>query len=290
MKRILSAVLVLIVLGAVLIVPALADAPLHDWGPITETGYYVIVDGDGGYVNFRSGPGTAYDILHEIYDGTVLYVEAETYNSSSLWCQVEHNGYYGWVAYSQLSESFSQLYTGGSTPSGGSYYVRVTASDGVNFRYGPGTYYAKRTSTVPTGYEFIITKEAYDAYGWCWGYTTYQGYDGWIALSEVSTISPPTPDPTAKPTPDPTPKPTAEPTDKPDPTKNPAPEDEPEIGTPVIHTAAPQVTMRPSSGQNSGMTLATKLILLIFIVLLLIIVSLVVLLVMTSRNKRRNRY
>jgi len=279
MKHILSVAFVIILLSALLITPALADALPYDWGTVTDAGYYVIVDGDGGYVNFRTGPGADYDIIHEIYDGTVLYVVAECYNSSSLWCQVEHNGYYGWVAYSQLSESFSQLYTGGSSPSGGSYYVRVTASDGVNFRYGPGTYYAKRTSTVPSGYEFIITKEAYDAYGWLWGYTTYQGYDGWIALSEVSTISPPTP----------TAEPTAEPSDISVPAEDPEQVPNPDIAAPVIVTATPQETPLPSSSQSSGMPLASRLIPLLLLVLFLIFISLVVLIVIIYRNKRNTR-
>lgn len=81
------------------------------------------------------------------------------------------------------------------------YYVYVATPDGgLNIRYGPGTEYDKvMAGRIPDGVKLYIGSVSGN-----WGYTSYNGYEGWVALKQTTT--PPPVQTTPKPTPAPTPK------------------------------------------------------------------------------------
>ena len=70
------------------------------------------------------------------------------------------------------------------------YEVVVSAPDGgVNIRSGAGVEYGKvRENMIPTGVTLRIYSETLANTGRTWGYTTYDGVSGWIALSQVTRI------------------------------------------------------------------------------------------------------
>ena len=69
-----------------------------------------------------------------------------------------------------------------------SYNVQVSAPDGgCNLRYGPGVHYDRIINyMIPNGTILYITREAQASNGNYWGYTQYNGYYGWVALSQCS--------------------------------------------------------------------------------------------------------
>lgn len=68
------------------------------------------------------------------------------------------------------------------------YKVKVDAPDGgVTFRSGPGVGYEELLyNMIPNGEILIVTEEQTDSQGGDWGYTVYNGVEGWIALSQVT--------------------------------------------------------------------------------------------------------
>ena len=81
------------------------------------------------------------------------------------------------------------------------YYVYVATPDGgLNIRYGPGTEYDKvMAGRIPDGVKLYIGSVSGN-----WGYTSYNGYDGCVALKQTTTTPPV--QATPKPTPASTPK------------------------------------------------------------------------------------
>lgn len=69
-----------------------------------------------------------------------------------------------------------------------SYEVKVTAPDGgVNMRSGAGVENPKvLPDMIPNGTFLTVTQEATASNGNKWGYTTYNGVSGWIALTQVT--------------------------------------------------------------------------------------------------------
>ena len=69
------------------------------------------------------------------------------------------------------------------------YYVYVKTPDGgLNMRYGPGTEYDRvTTKRIPDGTRLYIGYVS-----GTWGYTEYNGNDGWVALSQTTTTAPQT--------------------------------------------------------------------------------------------------
>jgi len=85
-----------------------ADAAA-DWYNETSVSYDVQVSAPDGYVNVRSGPGVDYDILTSATNGVIMHVVAEANASNGkTWGQVNYNGYYGWIALSQVTTDISQ--------------------------------------------------------------------------------------------------------------------------------------------------------------------------------------
>ncbi len=61
-----------------------------------------------------------------------------------------------------------------------SQYWKITSSNGVNMRSGPGTSYST-VAGVPYNTTIKVTKKTC-AGGYTWGYTSYNGINGWVAL------------------------------------------------------------------------------------------------------------
>ena len=89
----------------------------------------------------------------------------------------------------------SGVQTGTDSSEKADYKVRVTSTDGVNIRKGPGLKY-EVIGAVPFGEEVKITRRTTGG-GYIWGLTDYCGITGWIALDyteqvgNVSTEKPP---------------------------------------------------------------------------------------------------
>lgn len=153
--------------------------------------YDVMVTAVDGGVNMRSGAGTEYDkVLSDmIPNSTILTVTQEAVASNGNdWGYTTYNGVSGWIALTQVTS----LETKGRIPSPIIYDVEVTAPDGgVNMRSGSGTEYDKvLSSMIPNGTVLSISLEATASNGNLWGFTTYNGVSGWIALTQVTSLEP----------------------------------------------------------------------------------------------------
>ncbi len=149
-----------------------ADVGIYDWDISRECDYDRYVATVDGGVNLRTEPSTDGTILCTVPDFVKLHITAESTNG---WGSTTYNGSYGWVALSQLSSSYPASDTNRT--------VIVSASDGVNLREGPDVSYAMVRSAIPVG-EVLTVTSIYSKKNW--GYVSYNGDSGWIALSEVS--------------------------------------------------------------------------------------------------------
>ncbi|MBP3371872.1 MAG: SH3 domain-containing protein [Clostridia bacterium] len=195
MKKFIAFVLTFVLVLSLSATTVLADA-IGDWNQGTEASYDVEVTAPDGYVNIRTGPGTGYDVISQLYNGEVVRILYES--DDGRWGQIVFNTReFGWIALSQTTRTSGSesTPTPASTPTaqsvynGGSscnYQVIVSAPDGgVNLRFGPSTDYDIRVSMIPNDTILQVTaKEGR------WGRTTYNGTDGWIALSQVSEYVP----------------------------------------------------------------------------------------------------
>ena len=150
----------------------LADAAVYDWEIQRDCSYDRYVATVDGGVNLRTEPTTQASIICTIPDFVRLRITMESTNG---WGYTAYNGSEGWVALNQLSSSYpaSDIHR----------EVVVSASDGVNLREGPDVSYAKVRATIPTGTALTVTS-LYSKKNW--GFVTYDGTSGWIALSEVT--------------------------------------------------------------------------------------------------------
>lgn len=152
----------------------LADAAVYDWEVSRDCSYDAYVSTVDGGVNLRQEPTTAAPIICTIPDFVCLHISRE---STDGWGYTGYNGASGWVALSQLSESYPIKSV--------SLNVKVTAADGVNLREGPYTSYNKLlSSAIPQGEVLKVTGVSRND----WGKVTYQGITGWIALSQVTEV------------------------------------------------------------------------------------------------------
>lgn len=152
-----------------------ADAAIYDYnyGTVTDCSYDVYVATVDGGVNLREAPTTESAIICTIPDFVQLHISAES-SAGNGWGYTTYNGYSGWVALSQVSDHYPV--------SEASYYVSVTAADGVNHRDGPYTSYAL-LANIPYGTELYV-----DATYNGWAGVGYNGLYGWIALSQVTAV------------------------------------------------------------------------------------------------------
>lgn len=107
------------------------------------------------------------------------------------------------------STSTTQATTKKVTYTTGTYKTNVSTS--LNMRSGAGTGYSY-VASIPNNVTLNVTKVS-TAGGYAWGYTSYNGKNGWVALDYCKFVSAATQPTTAKPTVQPTTaKPTVQPT------------------------------------------------------------------------------
>lgn len=192
-KRALILMLVTLVLLVESMTLVFADAITYDMEP--SDFYVYVVTPDGG-LNMRHGPGTDYPKVMEkpIPDYEKLYI---VYTSGD-WGYTSYNGNEGWVCLIDTTttppkgESYDKKEAG--------YYVYVLTPDGgLNMRQGPSTSYGKvRENPIPDYEKLYIEYVSGD-----WGYTSFEGDEGWVWLPQTTTTLP-TEEVIATPEPEPT--------------------------------------------------------------------------------------
>lgn len=147
----------------------LADAAIYDYefGTVTGCDYNVYVATPDGGVNLREAPTTESRILCKIPDFIALNITQESDNGKG-WGYTSYNGYYGWVALSQVSVNYPIKQASSD--------VVVTAKSGLNLREGPYTSYDSYCN-IPYG-TLVHVNATYNG----WGGVDYNGYYGWISL------------------------------------------------------------------------------------------------------------
>ncbi len=268
-----------------------ADA-IADWYPEEQSvAYDVQVSAPDGGVNLRYAPGVEYDILLDglIPNGTILHVTREAAASNgNYWGYTVYNGIYGWIALSQVSRieaapAVQEVYLGGGAVN---YNVEVSAPDGgVNLRFGPGTEYDIRVSMIPNTTVLLVTSETPSSTGSIWGYTSYNGLDGWIALSQVTQLPAPTATPQA--TVPPTATPTQEATKTPTSTPTATPTKKPSKKPTKTQTATPTPTEALQKSEEAGITISYALLTKLLVVLcILLVLTLTAVLILFKKSKK----
>ena len=166
----------------------------------------------GSDVNFRSGPGTGYNVIDCLAKGTTVTVNDR---SNASWYGVNYNGQDGFISSSYLSvteETDSDIIIIGDGDTG---YINAMY---VRLRSGPSTD-SSILGEYNTGTSLTIKGTSGE-----WTSVTISGKDGYVYSTYVSkgTVAPaPTPTPAPAEVPVPTPEPAPTPT--PEPTPTPAP-------------------------------------------------------------------
>ena len=135
-----------------------------------------------GYLYLRFGPGMNYDIMENIYDGTVLHISAVCQDYDGImWGQTQYDGRYGWVS---MQHTVPYTAPEDVDETAVDYYVAVKAIDGSDYLYlrsGP----SRGNQVICNIYDdtkLHITAESQDAEGLVWGKTEYNGQTGWVSL------------------------------------------------------------------------------------------------------------
>lgn len=162
------------------------------------------------------------------------------------------------------------------------FYVYVATPDGgLNMRYGPGVEYDKVTDNrIPDGVRLHVTLTSGH-----WGYTSYNGNDGWVTLKQTSNTPPATPKPA---TPKPTPKP-----ETPVQTPTPVTAQPQQTVTPV--TPEPEITTSPSAepeyneAEDATATktaLKSEFLLVAILVLFIVIIALLIVIIINIKSRK----
>ena len=123
-----------------------------------------------GSVNLRKGPGLDYRVICAIGEGVKLnYDRTGKDDRGVVWYRVSYDGKRGWV---------SSMYARKSTDGGS--IERVTTTNNVRLRSGPGVDYASRL-VIEAGTKLTYDKVAEDEDGAIWYHVTYAGKSGWIS-------------------------------------------------------------------------------------------------------------
>lgn len=141
------------------------------------------------------------------------------------------------------STSTTQATTKKVTYTTGTYKTNVSTS--LNMRSGAGTGYSY-VASIPNNVTLNVTKVS-TAGGYTWGYTSYNGKNGWVALDYCKFVSAATQPTTAKPTVQPTTaKPTVQPTTA-KPTVQPTTAKATQPATTVPATTVQPTTVQPTT-------------------------------------------
>lgn len=145
------------------------------------------------------------------------------------------------------STSTTQATTKKVTYTTGTYKTNVSTS--LNMRSGAGTGYSY-VASIPNNVTLNVTKVS-TAGGYAWGYTSYNGKTGWVALDYCKFVSAATQPTTAKPTVQPTTaKPTVQPTTA-KPTVQPTTAKATQPATTVPATTVQPTTVQPTTAPTA---------------------------------------
>ena len=153
-------------------------------------GFYVVVSAPDGGVNMRSGPGENNDKVLSglIPNGTELFISV----TSGTWGFTAYSGATGWITLKQVTrldeptppQPQEPEYT--STEANYTVYV-ATPDGGLNMRTAPAENKPlAMNSRIPDGTPLFIERVS----GNNWGYTSYNGIKGWVALSQTTKTPP----------------------------------------------------------------------------------------------------
>ncbi len=145
------------------------------------------------------------------------------------------------------------------------YYVYVATPDGgLNIRSGPGVEYERvMDGRIPDGVKLYIGYTSDN-----WGFTSYNGYDGWVALKQTSKTPPATPKP----------EPTIAPTPAPQVTETIAP-------TPEVTEAAP-VQEAALEQENVKNAMEGQILLVLALVILIVVISVLIVVYINIKPKK----
>ena len=140
-------------------------------------------------------------LSNSAYSGTNFYLSTANVSDPN----VGGNSWWNFQGYIYLgdfsgSTSTTQATTKKVTYTTGTYKTNVSTS--LNMRSGAGTGYSY-VASVPNNVTLNVTKVS-TAGGYTWGYTSYNGKNGWVALDYCKFVSAATQPTTAKPTVQPT--------------------------------------------------------------------------------------
>lgn len=184
--------------------PSLSHSNAQDWyGYNMNGGYYNYgqtpkvgaiacwsYDGGGHVAVVESIDGDSVTYSNSAWSGTNFYL---TYGSVSN-PGSGGNSWWNFQGYIYILDSDSNSSNEGGTPaqplptdnySLGTYQVNVSST--LNMRSGAGTGYST-VESVPNGARLVVTDIDSDS-SYVWGYTSYNGTSGWVALSYCDYIS-----------------------------------------------------------------------------------------------------
>ncbi|MGB3306975.1 MAG: SH3 domain-containing protein [Thermomicrobiales bacterium] len=142
------------------------------------------VSGTGNGLNCRIGPGTNYNVITVLYDGTAVTVRGQAQNG---WTPVTCGGQNGYVSSEYISVSPTGNNGGGSNDGGtatGTATVTGTGGDGVRCRTGAGT---SNGVIMVVGEGMRVTVRGASSGGWT--PVTCGGQNGFISSEYLSTTS-----------------------------------------------------------------------------------------------------
>ena len=159
--------------------PSAGDIILYDWGD----------SGSGD----NTGTPDHIGIVEKVSGNTITVIEGNKNDSVSRRTLQVNGRYirgYGVPKYdgTSSSNSTSKPSTGGSSTSSNgkavNYKVKISTPSGVNMRSSAKVTNDNKVYAIPNGKTVTITKESGG-----WGYTSYNGYRGWISLEYTKKVS-----------------------------------------------------------------------------------------------------
>ncbi|MBQ2967235.1 MAG: hypothetical protein IJE10_03820 [Clostridia bacterium] len=158
------------------------------------------------------------------------------------------------------------------------YYVYVLTPDGgLNMRSGPGTNYNKVLESPIPDYEKLYIEYTSGN----WGYTSYNGTHGWVALVQTTT-TPPAPQPAPQ-------QPVEAPVTKP---AEPTTPDEPDEVMPIAEPETEQQQNVSETAEPAGATenmqspLMGQILLIAILVLLVVIIAILLIIIINMKSKK----
>lgn len=139
----------------------------------------------------RRGPGSEYDSIYRPANGQVLRIDRTVVNSfdGRPWGRTNINGMQGWVSLDWTTRNNSWVYnqTQDVTFYNNAYNAVVSASDGyLNLRTGAGMAYGIITPVYNGTNLYVTAVLSNSADGLVWGLTNYNGYTGWVSMSQTT--------------------------------------------------------------------------------------------------------